>query len=134
MESEIKPKILETVNKLTKDYSKLIKYQKEKLDCVLNSSEFTNSKEKSYQKIVSEILENIKSLQLSPSVLENLVQKHYSENKKIVSLEGNLLRLAIDNKIPRDEFIKFYVGNEINPKFKKFFKHQSSLEIFFSKK
>ena len=56
MESEIKPKILETVSKLTKDYSKLIKYQKEKLDCVLNSSEFTNSKEKSYQKIVSEIL------------------------------------------------------------------------------
>ena len=111
MESEIKPKILETVNKLTKDYSKLIKYQKEKLDCVLNNSEFTNSKEKSYQKIVSEILENIKSLQLSPSVLENLVQKHYSENKKIVSLEGNLLRLAIDNKISRDEFIKFYVGN-----------------------
>ena len=51
MESEIKPKILETVNKLTKDYSKLIKYQKEKLDCILNSSEFTNSKEKSYQKL-----------------------------------------------------------------------------------
>ena len=94
MESEIKPKILETVNKLTKDYSKLIKYQKEKLDCVLNSSEFTNSKEKSYQKIVSEILENIKSLQLSPSVLENLVQKHYSENKKIVSLEGKFITFS----------------------------------------
>ena len=64
MESEIKPKVLETINKLTKDYSKLIKYQKDKLNCVLNSSEFTSSKEKSYQKIVSEILENIKSLQL----------------------------------------------------------------------
>ena len=66
-----------------------------------------------------EILENIKSLQLSPSVLENLVQKHYLENKKIISLEGNLLRLAIDAKIPRDEFIKFYIGNEINPNLKK---------------
>ena len=120
MESEIKPKVLETVSKLTKDYSKLIKYQKEKLDCVLNSSEFTSSKEKSYQRIVSEILNNIKSLQLSPSVLEGLVQKHYTENKKIVSLEGNLLRLAIDNKIPREEFLKFYVGNEINPNLKDF--------------
>ena len=133
MESEIKPKILETVNKLTKDYSKLIKYQKEKLDCVLNSSEFTNSKEKSYQKIVSEILENIKSLQLSPSVLESLVQKHYSENKKIVSLEGNLLRLAIDNKIPRDEFIKFYVGNEINPNLKNFLSTNQVWKSFFQK-
>ncbi len=133
MESEIKPKILETVNKLTKDYSKLIKYQKEKLNCVLNSLEFTNSKEKSYQKIVSEILENIKSLQLSPSVLENLVQKHYAENKKIVSLEGNLLRLAIDNKIPRDEFIKFYVGNEINPNLKNFLSTNQVWKSFFQK-
>jgi len=133
MESEIKPKILETVNKLTKDYSKLIKYQKEKLDCVLNSSEFTNSKEKSYQKIVAEILENIKSLQLSPSVLENLVQKHYLENKKIVSLEGNLLRLAIDNKIPRDEFIKFYIGNEINPNLKNFLSTNQVWKSFFQK-
>ena len=133
MESEIKPKILDTVNKLTKDYSKLIKYQKEKLNCILNSNEFTNSKEKSYQKIVSEILENIKSLQLSPSILENLVQKHYSENKKIVSLEGNLLRLAIDNKISRDEFIKFYVGNEINPNLKNFLSTNQVWKSFFQK-
>ena len=133
MESEIKPKILETVSKLTKDYSKLIKYQKEKLDCVLNSIEFTNSKEKSYQKIVSEILENIKSLQLSPSVLETLVQKHYIENKKIVSLEGNLLRLAINSKIPRDEFIKFYVGNEINPNLKNFLSTNQVWKSFFQK-
>ena len=42
------------------------------------------------------------------------------ENKKIISLEGNLLRLAMDQKIPRNEFIKFYVGNEINPNLKKF--------------
>ena len=133
MESEIKPKILNTVNKLTKDYTKLIKYQKEKLDCVLNNSDFTNSKEKSYQKIVAEILENIKSLQLSPPVLENLVQKHYSENKKIVSLEGNLLRLAIDNKIPRDEFIKFYIGNEINPNLKNFLSTNQVWKSFFQK-
>ena len=133
MESEIRPKILDTVNKLTKDYSKLIKYQKEKLDCVLNSVEFTNSKEKSYQKIVAEILENIKSLQLSPSVLENLVQKHYIENKKIVSLEGNLLRLAIDNKISRDEFIKFYIGNEINPNLKNFLSTNQVWKSFFQK-
>ena len=133
MESEIKPKVLETINKLTKDYSKLIKYQKEKLDCVLNSSEFTNSKEKSYQKLVTEILENIKSLQLSPSVLETLVQKHYIENKKIVSLEGNLLRLAVNNKISREEFIKFYVGNEINPNLKNFLSTNQVWKSFFQK-
>ena len=133
MESEIKPKVLKTVNDLTKEYNKLIKYQKEKLDCVLNSIIFSQAKEKGYEKIVSEILENIKSLQLSPSVLEELVQKHYVENKKIVSLEGNLLRLAMNQKIPRNEFIKFYIGNEINPNLKKFLDTNAMWKQFFAK-
>jgi|TARA_B100001079_G_scaffold161933_1_gene138822 RNA polymerase primary sigma factor len=120
METEIKPKILKTVSILKKEYNKLIKFQNEKLQSLLNSETFSTSKEKNYQKIVDSILENIKSLQLSPSVLEELVQKHYIENKKIISLEGNLLRLALDSKISREEFIKFYVGNEINPNLKAF--------------
>ena len=133
METEIKPKVLKTVNLLTKEYKKLIKYQNEKLRCILNSVPFSSSKEKSYDKIVNDILENIKSLQLSPSVLEDLVQKHYGENKRIISLEGNLLRLAIDNKISRNEFIKFYVGNEINPNLKKFLDTNPAWKQFFSK-
>ena len=133
MESEIKPKILKTINDLTKEYNKLIKYQNEKLECVLGSKTFSSSKEKNYNKIVENILENIKSLQLSPSVLEELVQKHYLENKKIISLEGNLLRLAIDSKISRDEFIKFYVGNEINPNLKSFLDTNEIWKKFFQK-
>ncbi len=133
METEIKPKVLKTVQTLTKDYNKLIKYLKEKLDCTLNSQIFSPAKEKGYEKIVNDILNNIKSLQLSPSVLEDLVQKHYVENKKIISLEGNLLRLAMDHKISRSEFIKFYVGNEINPNLKKFLDTNTIWKEFFTK-
>ncbi len=133
METEIKPKVLKTVSTLTKEYNKLIKYQKEKLNCVLNAQTFSPAKEKGYEKIVKDILENIKSLQLSPSVLEDLVQKHYTENKKIISLEGNLLRLAMDHKISRGEFVKFYIGNEINPNLKKFLDTNSVWKQFFAK-
>ena len=133
METEIKPKVLLTVHNLTKDYNKLIKYQKEKLECVLQSKKFSISKEKNYKIIVDDILENIKSLQLSPSVLEELVQKHYHENKKIVSLEGNLLRLALESKVTREEFIKFYVGNEINPNLKDFLDTNDVWKKFFQK-
>ena len=133
METEIKPKVLKTINIINKEYGKLIKYQKEKLNCILNSISFSTSKEKGYGKVVNDVLENIKSLQLSPSVLEELVQKHYIENKKIVSLEGNLLRLAMDQKIPRNEFIKFYIGNEINPNLKKFLDTNPMWKQFFSK-
>ena len=133
MEEEIKPKILKTITLLTKEYSKLGKYQVEKLNSVLNSSEFSKPKEKNYSKICENILENIKSLQLSPSVLEDLVQRHYDQNKKIISLEGNLLRLAVGNNISRDEFIKFYVGNEINPNLKKFLDTNPTWSKFFQK-
>jgi RNA polymerase primary sigma factor len=133
METEIKPKVLKTVSTLTKEYNKLIKYQNEKLDCVLKSQNFSLAKEKGCEKVVNDILENIKSLQLSPSVLEELVQKHYVENKKIISLEGNLLRLAMDHKIPRNEFIKFYIGNEINPNLKKFLDTNIIWKQFFTK-
>ncbi len=133
MEDEIKPKVLKTINDLTKEYNKLIKYQKEKLDCILQSKSFSPSKEKNYLKIVDAILENIKSLQLSPSVLEELVQKHYMENKKIISLEGNLLRLALSQKISRNEFVKFYVGNEINPNLKSFLDTNVTWKQFFQK-
>ena len=133
METEIKPKVLKTVNTLTKEYNKLIKYQKEKLECLLKSKIFSQSKEKTYEKITNDILENIKTLQLSPSVLEDLVQRHYTENKKIISLEGNLLRLAMDQKISRNEFIKFYIGNEINPNLKKFLDTNQEWKKFFSK-
>ena len=133
MESEIKPKVLKTVYDLTKEYSKLTKYQKERLNCVLQSTIFSNSKEKNYKKIVEKILKDIKSLQLSPSVLEELVQKHHNENKKIISLEGNLLRLAVDQKISRNEFLKFYVGNEINPNLKAFLDTNTTWKQFFQK-
>ncbi len=133
MEEEIKPKILNAINTLSKEYSKLAKYQIEKLNCILNTVEFSKSKEKNSIKICDKILENIKSLQLSPSVLEELVQKHYDQNKKIISLEGNLLRLALENNINRDEFIKFYVGNEINPNLKKFLDTNPIWSKFFQK-
>ena len=133
METEIKPKVLKTVNLITKEYNKLIKLQKEKLECVLKSESFSSAREKNYEKIVNGILENIKSLQLSPSILEDLVQKHYVENKKIISLEGSLLRLAQAQKIPRNEFIKFYIGNEINPNLKKFLDTNEIWKQFFNR-
>ena len=133
MEEEIKPKILKTVHNLSKEYTKLEKYQLEKLNCVLNLKDFSKSKQSNYIKICSNILENIKTLQLSPSVLEELVQRHYDQNRKIISLEGNLLRLAIDNNISREEFIKFYIGNEINPNLKKFLDTNPAWSKFFQK-
>ena len=133
MEEEIKPKIIKIIDNLTKDYTKLQKYQREKLDCILASKELSISKNKNFKKIQSTLVNNFKNLQLAPNVVEEVVQAHYKENKKIVSLEGVLLRLALDNKISREEFLKYYIGNEINPKFETFLTQNATWRSFFKK-
>ncbi len=133
MEEEIKPKIINILESLNKNYSKLKKYQLEKLECLLSSKELSVSKNKNFKKIQEILVDNFKNLQLAPHVVEELVQSHYKENKKIVSLEGVLLRLAMENKISREEFLKYYVGNEINPKFESFLKENPTWKAFFKK-
>ena len=133
MEEEIKPKIINILDSLNKNYSKLKKYQVEKLECLLASKELSVSKNKNFKKIQEILVDNFKNLQLAPHVVEELVQAHYKENKKIVSLEGVLLRLAMDNKISREEFLKYYIGNEINPKFENFLKENPTWKAFFKK-
>ena len=133
MENEIKPKVISIITFLSKNYNKLISYQKDKLQSVLNGQIFSASREKGCKKIISLIVEKIKVLQLSASVLEELVQSHYVENRKIISLEGNLLRLALENKISRQEFLKYYLGNEINPNLKSFLNTNKIWKAFFQK-
>jgi RNA polymerase primary sigma factor len=133
MEEEIKPKIINILESLNKNYSKLQKYQTEKLECLLAGKELSVSKNKNFKKIQLVLVDNFTNLQLAPHVVEELVQAHYKENKKIVSLEGVLLRLAMENKISRDEFLKYYIGNEINPKFESFLKETPVWKNFFKK-
>jgi len=133
MEIEIKPKVMETLDLIEKNYNKMLKYQNDKLTLLLSGSTFTKAKERGYKMLQASIVDKIKALQLSPSVLEELVQLHYVEIKKIISVEGVLMRLAIDSKISRDEFLKYYVGNEINPNFKNFLEENKLWKSFFNK-
>ena len=133
MEEEIKPQVISTIDDLSKNYYKLIKYQNEILNCALSSRVFTRSRMAGYQKIQNEIIEKIKTLQLNQSVLEELVQAHYQENKKIISLEGLLMRSALEHNISREEFLKYYVGNEINPNFQSFLNENVKWKNFFQK-
>ena len=134
MEEEIKPKIILIFNNLCKNYSKLINLQNEKLNCSLSAKELSYGKEKNYKKIQNHIIERVKTLQLNASILEDLVVSHYEENKKIISLEGILMRSAMENNISRNEFLKYYVGNEINPNFESFLNENTTWRNFFKKK
>ena len=64
------------------------------LECLLDSKELSVSKNKNFKKIQEVLVDNFKNLQLAPHVVEELVQSHYKENKKIVSLEGVLIKIS----------------------------------------
>ena len=132
MEEEIKPRITKIIENLSKYYAKL-KISNRKLNCILNGKELSVSKNKNFKKIQGILVKDFKNLQLSSSVVEELVQSHYKENKKILSLEGVLLRLAIESKISRSEFLKYYIGNEVNPKFENILQENKVWKSFFKK-
>ena len=115
MEEELKPQILETFKKLNKSFKKLQKLQKDKIAFQEKGKEFPSRSEKSYQVSKSAVVEQIKGLQINTSKIEELINKLYIINKDLVSLEGKLLRLAVQHKISREEFLDKYIGNEDNP-------------------
>ena len=115
MEEELKPQILEIFKKLNKNFKKLQKLQKDKIAFQEKGKEFPSRSEKNYQTSKAIVVELIKGLQINTNKIEELINKLYVINKNIVSLEGKLLRLAVQYKISRDEFLDKYIGNENNP-------------------
>ncbi len=115
MEEELKPQILEIFKRLNKSFKKLQKLQKDKIAFQEKGKEFPSRSEKNYQTSKAVVVELIKGLQINTNKIEELINKLYVINKGIVSLEGKLLRLAIQHKISREEFLDKYIGNENNP-------------------
>ena len=115
MEEELRPIILEIFKKLNKSFKKLQKLQKDKIAFQEKGKEFPTRSEKNYQLSKISVVELIKGLQINTSKIEELINKLYIINKEVVSLEGKLLRLAMQYKITREEFLDKYVGNENNP-------------------
>ena len=64
------------------------------MNVYLASKELSVSKNKNFKKIQEILVDNFKNLQLAPHVVEELVQSHYKENKKIVSLEGCSFKIS----------------------------------------
>ena len=94
---------------------KLQKLQKNKIAYQEKGKEFPKKSENNYQASKEIVVELIKGLQINTNKIEELISKLYKVNKAIVSLEGKLLRLAVQHKISREEFLDKYIGNENNP-------------------
>mgnify|MGYP001216228026 CR=1 FL=1 len=114
MEAELKPKVLETFDNIANAYKKLRKQQDKKLELQVAGEQATRQSLKAYDKLREEIIVDVKSLSLNNNRIESLVEQLYSINKRLVGLEGRLMRLADSYGVPRQAFIDEYFGNELD--------------------
>jgi RNA polymerase primary sigma factor len=114
MEAELKPKVLETFDQIAGTYKKLRKQQDKKLEQQLVGEQGSRQQQKAYEKLRDEIIVDVKSLSLNNNRIESLVEQLYAINKRLIGLEGRLMRLADSYGVPRQHFIDEYYGNELD--------------------
>ena len=114
MEAELKPKVLETFDKIAGTYKKLRKQQDKKLEQQVAGEQGTRQQQKAYDKLREEIVTDVKSLSLNNNRIESLVEQLYAINKRLIGLEGRLMRLGDSYGVPRQNFIDEYFGNELD--------------------
>jgi RNA polymerase primary sigma factor len=114
MEAELKPKVLETFDRIASTYKKLRKQQDKKLEQQVAGESGSRQQQKAYDKLREEIIADVKSLSLNNARIESLVEQLYSINRRLVGLEGRLMRLADSYGVPRQQFIDEYFGNELD--------------------
>ncbi|SON56977.1 Sigma-70 [Hartmannibacter diazotrophicus] len=115
MEAELKPKVLETFDRVAEEYKKLRRLQDQLVENRMRNQTLSPSQERRYKKLKEDIEEDVKSLSLNTNRIESLVEQLYDINKRLIGFEGRLLRLAESYSVKRDEFLKHYHGAELDP-------------------
>jgi RNA polymerase primary sigma factor len=116
MEAALKPRVLEILALIARDYEKLSEMQDLRMSATLNEDgSFSSKEEKAYQKLRSEIVELVNELHLHNNRIEALIDQLYGINKRIMSIDSAMVKLADQARINRREFIDAYRGYELDP-------------------
>jgi len=116
MEATLKPKVLETLEIIARDYMTLAEMQDQRMSATLNEDgSFSKADEDAYQKLRSEIVLLVNELHLHNNRIEALIDQLYGINRKIMQLDSNMVKLADAARINRREFIDDYRGYELDP-------------------
>jgi RNA polymerase primary sigma factor len=116
MEAALKPRVLDTLEVIARGFGKLSDMQDARMSATLNEdSSFSVKEEKKYQKLRSEIVVLVNSLHLHNNRIEALIDQLYGINRRIMSIDSAMVKLADQARINRREFIDEYKGRELDP-------------------
>ncbi len=116
IEAELKPKVVETFDNIADAFKRLRRLQEQDIEFRLKNTSLSPAQERKYKKLKEEIIGEVKSLRLNQARIDSLVEQLYDINKRLVSNEGRLMRLSESYGVTRDEFLKNYMGSELDPR------------------
>jgi RNA polymerase primary sigma factor len=115
MELRIKPDVLANFDAIASTYKKLKTLQDKRLAAARAGQTLPAASEKRYEKLTRELIDLMEKVHLNNNRIEQLMDELYGLNRRLVTLEGRLLRLALKCRVSRDDFLERYTGSEIDP-------------------
>ena len=115
MEEQLAPLVFETFGKIQKTYKKMQKVQQERLDILQKGDEPDSATDKKYQALKQDMVTLMNEVHLNNARIEQLIDRLYGMNRELVSIEGKMMRMALDCKVKREDFLKEYYGSELDP-------------------
>jgi RNA polymerase primary sigma factor len=116
MEADLKPKVLETFDRIASAYKKLRRLQDQNVENKLQNETLTPAQERKFKTLKKEIVTDVKSLSLNQNRIDALVEQLYDINKRLIGYETRLMRLAESHGVGREDFLRNYQGSELDPK------------------
>ncbi len=135
MEEALMPMIMDLFAKIKRTFTGMQKLQNMRLENLLTSSKPDQALEDKYNKMRLNLFEYVSKIRMNDDRIAEIMEKLTQRDQLLMGLEGKLLRLAMANKIKREDFLAEYVGNELNRNWvKKLLKHKSNTWVNFAKK
>ncbi len=116
MEAELKEGVMSTLDNIAEAFGQFRKLQEKRIELRLQGKSLPGAKAEAYDTAQNTIIEELKKLKLNNARIESLVEQLYAINRKLIQLEGKLMRLADSNGVPRGQFLEAYQGSELDPK------------------
>ncbi len=115
MEQTLLPIVLDKFDQIKKTYAKLNRAQEKRLAAVQSGNSVTTTAEKRIFKLRNELIELMEGIHINNNRLDYLLGHMYDLNRKLVSHEGKLLRIAVKAKVKRADFLEEYTSHELDP-------------------
>jgi RNA polymerase primary sigma factor len=116
IEAELKPTVLATFDKIADRYKRLRRLQDRDIHNKLDDETPSPAQRRKYRKLKEEIVAEVKSLRLNQARIDALVEQLYDINRRLMSYDGRLIRLAASYHVAREDFLQNYNGSELDPR------------------